>query len=890
MACTHSMFRYWIFSAPIALMLVWIVITETMQYRHTGQEIETNARHAASAYANTVREKLNHQLTALEFAGSLLNTANAPMNPALSRLYSLHPNLFEINVFSANGKAIIWSTYPQNSAPLVPPDQFSPLKPGTPILLGKSTFSERYHSYVLPMRYRITDDTGETTHFIGTPFRLDTILNHVGDGPWIFTIVDTRDDAVIGQWNRNSVTLRPTNTLPSKTVTPVEGFPIAIRTSWAPGIVRHSYWQSAQQRWLMEIIMLSLLAAISLMARNFLIDRELAARRLRCLSDFNRMFAEINHIIATSEQESDLLQAICDFGIAYGKFNRMWIGQPSSTGKFIFLASSAHASILNGTRCTAEYQPSPGLAISMRAWREGQPVFSTSADAMRFIIGTGPKIAPLDKDSVASLPIKRQGIIWAILTIYHQVPDGFTDLNIMLEELAEDISRGLDRLDLLQREQHTSSLNQAILDSSSAGILLVRNQTIHFANQQLAELLGVTHPYALIGRHLAEFLNNPKDQNQLHQQASEAFSQGKQLKFEASFRRQDGTTRWFSLTGNPFPEEGGFEETWIVIDITEHRLLINKQLLLASALAAVREGVALTDSQQLIIYVNEAFVGQTGFTLSDVQGQTIGTFLAQTNRPELIDPILQATRHGDTFQGQAPIHRKRGGPFWSLLTITPIREESTEISHSVMVFRDISALRQLNDRLPHLSLHDELTQLPNRRALEQHLHQRIGAMRRDGRILAVGIIDLDDFKPINDTWGHEAGDTLLKILAQRLQAQLRAPDLLARLAGDEFVIVIEPITPNDPEPQIFSALRRLHQAVETPFEVGPNQWTHVRLSAGIAVYPSDGLDGNTLLRLADAALYQVKMHKHHRQQWWQMAGQDPIGLDDVGIPSLDRPD
>lgn len=859
----------WLFGAPVAIMVVWVFASEIQEYQQATREVAQSARQSAMAYAHNVRAKLDQQFTELEFAASLINTHGSPNEGSMMRFIALHPHLFAVNLFTADAKRILWSTYTRSPEPIVTPLEFTPIASRPLCYLGHTLYAKRYHGHILPMRYRIKDNKGKTIFFVGTPYRVNKLFEYATPLPWTFTLVDTRDNRVIGQWRHGNVDLN-TQPLPRTPISiRVGDYPFVIHASWPKEMARGVYWEMAQQRWLMEIIMLAFLTAISSTAFKLLQARERANRRLQCLSDFNRMFAEINQIIATSQRETELLQSVCDFGVSYGKLNHLWIGRLTRPGEFIVLASA-------GPPGNFGTQP-PGQELALRAWTSAQPIFSLSAPGT--ITAAPPHKVP-PSCAVACLPIRRNGDIWAILTIFHHTPESLGELNILLEDLADDLSHGLDRQDLLLRERHSSALNQAILDNASAGILLIRNHVIDFANQRLVELIGASDAEKIIGHRLVEYFIDPAERTQFLAQVRKKFDTGAQVKIEVQFRRQDGSIRWFSLTGKPFPR-GGFDETWIVLDVTEHQQTLNKQLLLASALAAVQEGVALADRRQQIIYVNEAFRSQTGFELADLQGETINRFLRQPLLQESPGKIVQALADGETFQGQILIHRKAGDAFWSLLTITPIRDETHEVTHYVMVLRDISALRQLNDRLLHLSLHDELTQLPNRRALEQHLHQRIGAMKRARQMLAVGILDLDDFKPVNDTWGHEAGDRLLKDLAARLQSLLREQDMLARLGGDEFVIVIEQLDPQDPKTQATHLLQRLHRAIETPFEIGPDQKAQIGMSAGVALFPIHGMDGETLLRAADAALYEIKSNKKHRPDWWQYS------LDER--PDVDRP-
>ena len=199
---------------------------------------------------------------------------------------------------------------------------------------------------------------------------------------------------------------------------------------------------------------------------------------------------------------------------------------------------------------------------------------------------------------------------------------------------------------------------------------------------------------------------------------------------------------------------------------------------------------------------------------------------------------------------------------------------------------DISERKADEERLRRAAFHDQLTALPNRHALSEHLPRAIARARRSGRPLALGMIDLDDFKPVNDTWGHGAGDRLLQQLAARLQANLRAADYLARIGGDEFVVVVEDLDAQQPMVQLEAALGRLHEAVELAFDLGDGVRTEIGMAAGVALYPVDAHDADALLRQADAAMYLAKQHKHDRQRWWRL-GAASTDWQPQGEPAFD---
>ncbi len=226
----------------------------------------------------------------------------------------------------------------------------------------------------------------------------------------------------------------------------------------------------------------------------------------------------------------------------------------------------------------------------------------------------------------------------------------------------------------------------------------------------------------------------------------------------------------------------------------------------------------------------------------------------------------------------------RGGSIWAVLVFVSPQAQAFDEPTSELCRRvaellghgldELDTKRRLNElqqEESHRARHDLLTGLPNRFALTQYLPQALTAARRDGSVVAVGMIDLDDFKPVNDTWGHDAGDRLLRELGQRLRGAIRKFDVLVRLGGDEFIVVLEQIDSEQVLGQLGDVLRRLHDAVQQPFEIAPGCHASIGMTMGLALYPLDAGDPDGLMRQADAAMYQAKLHKHDRARWWRLA-------------------
>lgn len=288
--------------------------------------------------------------------------------------------------------------------------------------------------------------------------------------------------------------------------------------------------------------------------------------------------------------------------------------------------------------------------------------------------------------------------------------------------------------------------------------------------------------------------------------------------------------------------------------------------LLARAFAATSRVSLITDAQENILHVSDAFTAITGYQAEEILGTNCRRLQGPGTDPAVRVAIRSALRGGDSFEGDILNYRKDGSPFWNGLSITALRDDGGAVTHFVSVQRDINTRMALQEQLRFQATHDPVTELPNRRALEEHL-AAAQAMRRGDRSAAIGVIDIDDFRLVNNRFGSLGGDDLLRQFGRRVGALLGEEDFIARLHGDEFVVVVDEI---DDENQLNRVLAALHRAVETPFVIEGTQ-VSVGFSMGVALCPRDGTDCATLLREADAALYQAKAGKGDRDQWWRSA-------------------
>ncbi|MET3624694.1 diguanylate cyclase (GGDEF)-like protein/PAS domain S-box-containing protein [Burkholderia ambifaria] len=277
------------------------------------------------------------------------------------------------------------------------------------------------------------------------------------------------------------------------------------------------------------------------------------------------------------------------------------------------------------------------------------------------------------------------------------------------------------------------------------------------------------------------------------------------------------------------------------------------------------EGIMVTDRHAKIERVNQAFTRLTGYTEDEVVGRNPGLLSSGRQTPDFYKQLWHSLTTDGHWQGEIWNRRKTGELFLEYLTITSIRDSEGEISHYAAIFSDITQRRQAEERLGYLATHDVLTNLANRMLFEERLTHAIVHAKRFGRKVAVMYLDLDRFKLVNDTLGHNAGDEVLKMVAARIVANVRANDTVARMGGDEFALVLEEV---DDVRDVGRVARKLLDEVGRAIDIGDRQ-IFVTPSIGISIYPDDGTEAEDLILLADQAMYGAKSRGRNVFQFFE---------------------
>jgi diguanylate cyclase (GGDEF)-like protein/PAS domain S-box-containing protein len=277
--------------------------------------------------------------------------------------------------------------------------------------------------------------------------------------------------------------------------------------------------------------------------------------------------------------------------------------------------------------------------------------------------------------------------------------------------------------------------------------------------------------------------------------------------------------------------------------------------LLADAFAHTADGIMILDSKRRIVTVNHAFTTITGYAPEEVVGRMFARPQSVIIPGPTIYAVWEDVRSTGRWEGEVWNVRKNGEVYPMRLNLSAVYDQRHgAIDHYVGVFNDISAHKANEERLKFLATHDPLTGLPNRAEFERFCLEGMARARRRGLRLAVLYIDLDNFKPVNDTYGHVIGDELLKTISDRMKQVMRETDTVARIGGDEFCVLLADIEHTSSG---FIVARKLLDVLSQPV-VTRRGTHHVGASIGVSTYPDDGNDPQTLLRLADAAMYRVK--------------------------------
>ncbi|MEW5772817.1 MAG: diguanylate cyclase [Thermodesulfobacteriota bacterium] len=433
-------------------------------------------------------------------------------------------------------------------------------------------------------------------------------------------------------------------------------------------------------------------------------------------------------------------------------------------------------------------------------------------------------------------------------TLEEQVRDRTAALAETNEQLTCEIGERKASEALLRESQ---AVVRALLDASTEmAVLLDTEGTILAINQIGATRIGGQAPEEVVGSNLSDHLAPDVLNARLA-----SLAEVREKKTRLRMRDWDRGRHYDNHICPVFDSESKVTRLAVFArDITRELEAEAEIRKLSQAVVHSPSLIIITDAQGTIEYVNPKFTQVTGYTLDEALGNRPSILRSGHHDEDFYAQMWRTISAGEEWRGEICNRTKEGREYWAMTSISPIFDEQGVIRHYVGVAEDITKRIIQEEHIKYLALHDALTGLPNRNLFMDRLNRAISFAERHQTVAVVMYVDLDDFKLVNDQHGHEAGDEVLKEAARRLTRCIRTADSVARVGGDEFVIILQDIRE---EREIELVAKRVLERFREPFQVD-GATCRVGASVGIALCPEDGRDVDTLLRKADMAMYSVK--------------------------------
>ncbi|GKT11469.1 MAG: hypothetical protein ISEC1_P0433 [Thiomicrorhabdus sp.] len=430
--------------------------------------------------------------------------------------------------------------------------------------------------------------------------------------------------------------------------------------------------------------------------------------------------------------------------------------------------------------------------------------------------------------------------------------------------ISEDITEMVKSAEALRNSERSLRASQSIAGIGSY-IFDLKNM-LWSCSDKLNKIFGIDESYEVSAKSWVRLIH-PADRTMVKNHFRyDVMKKGEEFNQEYRIiRRNDQSVVWVYGVGRLEYDEAGQPSKMVgtIQDITKGKKTSESLTTLSLAVEQSPNSIVITDLDGKIEYVNDKFTKVTGYSKAEALGQNPRILKSGKIEPVIYEQMWKALCAGKVWQGELVNRRKDHSFYIESVTISPVKQPGGTITNYVAIKVDITEQKQLQKHIQKLAHFDQLTGLPNRVLLNDRVAYLLSHAKRSNEQIAVMFLDLDNFKKINDTLGHNVGDKILIEMAKRLKKLVRSEDTVSRLGGDEFVLVFSNTDEN-------SALHIAHKIINTISKVSQVEQYELTVTAsiGIALYPHDGEDFDTLLKNADAAMYQVKKTTRNRSQFF----------------------
>jgi len=406
-----------------------------------------------------------------------------------------------------------------------------------------------------------------------------------------------------------------------------------------------------------------------------------------------------------------------------------------------------------------------------------------------------------------------------------------------------------------------------LVDNIYIGVIVVDGLRRNlYVNSRFSEIFGYEEDELLEKSTEVLHINKESFEN-FGEIAFKSVLEGKPVNIDYQFKKKDGTQFWVHISGDLIANKE--EVIWVIIDITERKLLEIQQYQQSQLIQQIQDGMVITNMDAIITDWNMAAQNMLGYTKEEVLGiSTENMYLPQDHK--IRQKNIQELLKNGVFRTERQLLSKSKELVEVELTASMLNDIHGNPIGMLGYFKDITSRKQIQEKVEYLASHDVLTSLPNRMLFHDRLKEGIKKAKREQNILALLFIDLDHFKKINDTLGHEVGDSVLKEVSKKLLKTLREKDTVSRLGGDEFTVIIEGFSNRA---DIAQLTRKILEVLSEAMEIEGNKLS-LSSSIGIAIHPDDTVSDIDLLRFADIAMYHAKNSGRNNFQFYNAQLED----------------
>lgn len=439
--------------------------------------------------------------------------------------------------------------------------------------------------------------------------------------------------------------------------------------------------------------------------------------------------------------------------------------------------------------------------------------------------------------------------------VTYQSTDEIGHLGVSFNRAVAQIGQLIHDLEAEQEQiRQSNAMFMGLAENAAIGVYIIQGRSFRFVNQKMVDLVGYDTPEHMMRSDIYDIFRE-QDRARVQEHCS-LLLQGKAVRENTELRvvRQDKHTIFLEFYSSAMVLDGQPTIVGVAIDVTRRRETEANSKLAAMVYESSSQAMVVTDEDTVIINVNPAFSTITGYGADEVIGKKINVLSSGRQDKAFYQKMWESIVQTGRWEGDIWNRRRNGQEYAEHIAIDTTYKDDGSVAFRIGLFSDITEKKQSDAVIWKQANYDHLTGLPNRKLFHDRLAQAIARSRRTSLPMALIFLDLDFFKEVNDTLGHDKGDELLRQVGKRLSASVRATDTVARLGGDEFIILMGELK------DIAVVQRVCKQTLKDlsdPYVLGQDP-ANISASLGVAFYPKDASDGQELLKSADLAMYAAK--------------------------------